>query len=71
MQFTLGALIDRVGGVFDPLGASHTGLQLILVSLQFSKFLFMAVFHLCDAGLKLIEDIVVQSNRCPNQESQS
>ena len=64
MQFTLGALIDRVGGVFDPLGASHTGLQLILVSLQFSKFLFMAVFHLCDAGLKLMEGIIFRLGHC-------
>lgn len=41
MRFTLGALVDRVSGMFVPLGASHTGLQLIVVGLQFPEFLLM------------------------------
>ena len=59
MRFTLGALVDRVSGMFVPLGASHTGLQLIVVGLQFPEFLLMATFHLCDAGLELAKSITV------------
>lgn len=59
MQFTLGALVDLVGGVFAPLEASHISLQLIAIDFQFSKFLLLTTFHVCDAGLKLTESIVV------------
>lgn len=59
MRFTLGALVDLVGGVFAPLGAFHMSLQLIAIDFQFSKFLLLTTFHVCDAGLKLTESIVV------------
>lgn len=63
MQFTLCALIDCVMGAFVSLGASNMSLQFIMVGLQLFEFLFMAAFHLCDAGLELAESIIVRRGR--------
>jgi len=41
MRFTLGVLVDCMSKMFFPLGVSYTGLQLIVVGLQFLEFLFM------------------------------
>ena len=42
-----------------PLGVSHTSLQLVMVSLQISKFHLMTSLHLRNMGLELLESVVV------------
>ena len=60
MRLALGVLVDCVGRVLVSLGASHTSLKLIMVGIQFSKFLFMVAFHI--GNVVLIE--VDGEHRC-------
>ena len=59
MRFALNAFVNNVSGVFISLGVPNTSLQFIVVDIQLSEFLLMAAFHLCDAGLELVEGIIV------------